>query len=249
MKLNFIKVNLLAGFTLLIISNSVFGLQAETIDSTQCKKENICGILLPTQEITKSPVLLKNPEQVKNNLRSPDGKISTVGALTDKSQGNAATIRTPENLITQFGSMTNSNGDRIFRATRSGPSYIGVAANFGLNGNSDLGGRSLVIISKFGLNETISIRPSALMLGKSATFLLPIAYDYAPQQAFGNFKFSPYLGGGVAITTGSSSSYGAMITGGIDIPWTSTFTVNVTANIAFLDTTDFGVLVGIGYNF
>jgi hypothetical protein len=40
-----------------------------------------------------------------------------------------------------------------------------------------------------------------------------------------------------------------MITGGIDIPWTSTFTINVTANVAFLDTTDFGVLVGLGYNF
>lgn len=249
MKLNFIKLNLLAGFTLLIISNSIFEVQAETIDSTQCKKENICAALLPTKEISKPSVLLKNPEQVKNYLRSPDGKISTVGALTTKSQGNAATIRTPENLISQFGGMTNSNGDRIFRSTRSGPSYIGVAANFGLNGNSDLGGRSLVIISKFGLNETMAIRPSALILGKAATFLLPITYDFEPQQAFGNFKFSPYLGGGVAITTGSNSSYGAMITGGIDIPWTSTFTVNVTANMAFLDTTDFGVLVGIGYNF
>ena len=249
MKLNFIKLNLLTGLTLLIISNSIFGVEAETINSTQCKKENICGTLLPTQEVTKSSVFFENPEQVKNNLRSPDGKISTVSLLNSKSQGNAATIRIPENLITQFGGMTNSNGDRIFRSTRSGPSYIGVAANFGLNGNSDLGGRSLVIISKFGLNEMMSIRPSALILGKAATFLLPITYDFEPQQVFGNFKFSPYLGGGVAITTGSNSNYGAMITGGIDIPWTSTFTVNVTANMAFLDTTDFGVLVGIGYNF
>ncbi|MEI6331318.1 MAG: hypothetical protein WCP16_18900 [Pseudanabaena sp. ELA645] len=247
MKLNFIELNLLTGITLLIISNSILGVEAETINYSKCEKINTCATLIPKQEIAKSSILLKNSEQVKNNL--PDGKISTVGALTTKSQGNAATIRTPENLISQFGSMTNSNGDRIFRSTRSGPSYIGVAANFGLNGNSDLGGRSLVIISKFGLNEIMSIRPSALILGKSATFLLPITYDFDPQQAFGNFKFSPYLGGGVAITTGSNSSYGAMITGGIDIPWTSTFTINMTANIAFLDTTDFGVLVGIGYNF
>jgi len=248
MKLNFIKLNLLTGISLLIICNSILGVEAETTNSSQCKKTNICATLLPRKEITKS-IVITNSEQVKNNLRLQDGEISTVSILTSKSQGNAATIKTPENLISQFGSMTNSNGDRIFRATRSGPSYIGVAANFGLNGNSDLGGRSLVIITKFGLNETMAIRPSALILGKSATFLLPLTYDFDPQQAFGNSKFSPYLGGGVAITTGSNSTYGAMITGGIDIPWTSTFTVNVTANIAFLDTTDFGVLVGIGYNF
>jgi hypothetical protein len=249
MKLHFIKLSLLSGFTLLMISNPISRVEAETIKKSKCEKTSTCAILLPKTELTNSSNLLINPEQVKPNLRLSDGEISTVSALTSKSQGNAATIRTPENLISQFGSITNSNGDRIFRATRSGPSYIGVAANFGLTGNSDLGGQSLVIISKFGLNETMSIRPSALILGESATFLLPVTYDLEPQQAFGNFRFSPYVGAGIAISTGSSSSYGAMITGGIDIPWTSTFTINVTANVAFLDTTDFGVLVGLGYNF
>ena len=249
MKLHFIKLSLLSGFTLLMISNPISRVEAETINKSKCEKTSTCATLLPKTELTNSSTLLTNPEQVKLNLRLSDGEISTVSALTSKSQGNAATIRTPENLISQFGSITNSNGDRIFRATRSGPSYIGVAANFGLTGNSDLGGQSLVIISKFGLNETMSIRPSALILGESATFLLPVTYDLEPQQAFGNFRFSPYVGAGIAISTGSSSSYGAMITGGIDIPWTSTFTINVTANVAFLDTTDFGVLVGLGYNF
>jgi len=249
MKLHFIKLSLLSGFTLLMISNPISRVEAETIKKSKCEKTSTCAILLPKTELTNSSNLLINPEQVKPNLRLSDGEISTVSALTSKSQGNAATIRTPENLISQFGSITNSNGDRIFRATRSGPSYIGVAANFGLTGNSDLGGQSLVIISKFGLNETMSIRPSALILGESATFLLPVTYDLEPQQAFGNFRFSPYVGAGIAISTGSSSSYGAMITGGIDIPWTTTFTINVTANVAFLDTTDFGVLVGLGYNF
>jgi|694.fasta_scaffold95225_4 hypothetical protein len=249
MKLHFIKLSLLSGFTLLMISNPISRVEAETINKSKCEKTSTCATLLPKAELTNSSPLLTNPVQVKPNLRLSNGEISTVSALTSKSQGNADTIRTPENLISQFGSITNSNGDRIFRATRSGPSYIGVAANFGLTGNSDLGGQSLVIISKFGLNETMSIRPSALILGESATFLLPVTYDLEPQQAFGNFRFSPYVGAGIAISTGSSSSYGAMITGGIDIPWTSTFTINVTANVAFLDTTDFGVLVGLGYNF
>jgi hypothetical protein len=40
-----------------------------------------------------------------------------------------------------------------------------------------------------------------------------------------------------------------MITAGVDIPLASQFTINVAANLAFLHTTDLGILVGIGYNF
>jgi hypothetical protein len=82
-----------------------------------------------------------------------------------------------------------------------------------------------------------------------ATILLPVTYDFAPQQPFSNFQLSPYLGGGIAINTGSNSSVGPMITGGVDIPLSSAFTINVAANLAFLHSTDLGILVGIGYNF
>jgi hypothetical protein len=249
MKNKLVKFNLLTGIILLTTSNFILGIESKPIKKSRCEEINIC-VNLPTKKVlSKTVIPLKNLELFRSNNQLPLGKISTVGALSAISQGNAATIKTPENLIAQFGSLTDSSGNRIFRATRSGPSYVGVAANFGLNGNSNLDGRSLVIISKLGLNEIMSVRPSALILGKSATFLFPLTYDFDPQQVFNNFKFSPYLGGGITITTGSSSSYGAMITGGIDIPWSSTFTVNMTANMAFLETTNFGVLVGIGYNF
>jgi outer membrane protein W len=88
-----------------------------------------------------------------------------------------------------------------------------------------------------------------LILRDFATILLPVTYDLAPQQSFGDLQFSPYLGGGIAINTGSNSSVGPMLTAGLDIPLSSRFTINVAANLAFLRTTDLGILVGIGYNF
>lgn len=104
-------------------------------------------------------------------------------------------------------------------------------------------------MSKLGLTETLSVRPSVFLLGDFVSILIPVTYDFEPQQPFGDFKFSPYVGGGIAIDAGSNSSYGALLTAGVDIPLSSIFTVNVAANLALLDSTDFGVVVGIGYNF
>jgi hypothetical protein len=145
---------------------------------------------------------------------------------------------------------TDSNGAPLFRPTRSGPNYIGIGGNFGITGDSDLGGRSLAIISKFGLSEVWSVRPSVLFLSNFASFLIPITYDFPPQQFLTpDLTIAPYLGGGVAITTGSDNTFGPLLTAGIDIPLSRNFTANIAANLAFIRTTDLGILVGIAYNF
>ena len=105
------------------------------------------------------------------------------------------------------------------------------------------------MISKLGLTDTVSVRPSVLILRDFASILIPVTYEFTPQQLFEDFSFSPYLGGGVAINTGSNSSVGPMITAGVDLPLSSRFTINVSANLAFLRSTDLGILVGLGYNF
>jgi len=214
------KFNFFAGIVLLMVGNSIAGVEAQT-----------------------------SLEAAKNSIQLPEENVSTVAELTAVSQRNLGIIKRSDNFISQITPPTDSNGNRIFRSTRSGPSYFGVGANFGLTGRSDLGGTSFAVISKLGLTETISVRPTVLILRDFATILLPVTYDFAPQQPFGDFQFSPYLGGGVAIDTGSNSSTGLLITGGIDIPLSSAFTINVAANLAFLRTTDLGILVGIGYNF
>jgi len=248
------KIYLLSSFTLVMFSNLVSGIpvsrvEAETTNSSNCGWVKNCAIAVKTNEVAKSVTLSPQLEQVKNSPQLPEGKTSTVTILTERSQGNATSLKIPTNSISQIVPPTDSNGNLIFRSTRSGPSYLGIGANFGLTGGSDLGGTSFAIISKLGLTEVISVRPSILVLRDFATILLPVTYDLAPQQSFGDMQFSPYVGGGIAINTGANSSVGPMITAGIDVPLSSRFTINVAANLAFLRTTDLGILVGIGYNF
>lgn len=268
------KLNLLAGITLLVIGNSISGVEAQTTINqsnyqSSCGWVKDCAIAVnkkeTVKEVTKSVTPSTSLEEVESTTQSseqlseqlpqqlseqlPNGKGSTVAALTATSQRSASILKSSGNSISQLTTPTDSNGNPLFRATRSGPSYLGVGANFGVTGGSDLGGTSLAIISKFGLTDVISARPSVLILRNFATILLPVTYEFAPQQLISDFQFSPYLGGGLAINTGSNSSVGVLVTGGVDIPLSSRFTINVAANLAFLRTTDLGILVGIGYNF
>jgi hypothetical protein len=164
--------------------------------------------------------------------------METAKQLTTQSEPSQA-------LIAQ-----TDNSTHLFRSTRSGPSYVGVGGNFGITGNSDLGGRSFAIISKLGLSDFWSVRPSVLFLRNFASFLIPLTYDFAPQQFLTpDLTIAPYLGGGVAVTTGSDNTFGPLLTAGVDIPISRNFTANIAANLAFLRTTDLGILVGIAYNF
>ncbi|MEA5477092.1 hypothetical protein VB774_05610 [Pseudanabaena galeata UHCC 0370] len=243
------KLNFLAGLALLVFSNLVTRVEAETINSSNCGWVKDCAIAVKKNEVAKPVTPSTKLEQVENFIQLSEDKIPTVATLTENSQSKATSLKGSAITISQIVPPTDSNGNLIFRSTRSGPSYLGVGANFGVTGGSDLGGTSFAIISKLGLTEVISVRPSVLILRDFATILLPVTYDLAPQQSFGDLQFSPYLGGGIAINTGSNSSVGPMLTAGFDIPLSSSFTINVAANLAFLRTTDLGILVGIGYNF
>ncbi len=137
--------------------------------------------------------------------------------------------------------------------TIGGSSYVGVAGNIGLsdNGSTALGGGNFAIISKIGLTNTLSTRPTAV-LGNNAVILIPVTYDFSfqPVGAFTDpLPIAPYVGGGVAISTGEDSTFGAVLTGGVDVPLTSQFTATAALNVAFVDNTDIGILIGVGYNF
>lgn len=242
------KFNLLAGITLLLMSSAIAEVSAETAIPSSCGWRNKCPTTVNYKEVAKSANPVKSLAIVES-VQLPEGNVSTVAELTAIPQGNAVSLNSSPNAIAQVLPPTDSNGNRIFRSTRSGPSYLGVGLNFGLTGSGNLGDRSFVILSKLGLTETISVRPSAFILGDFVSVLIPVTYDFEPQQPFGDFKFSPYIGAGLAIDAGSNSSYGPLITAGIDILLSSIFTINVAANLAFLRNTDLGIVVGIGYNF
>ncbi|KST63698.1 fasciclin domain-containing protein [Mastigocoleus testarum] len=139
------------------------------------------------------------------------------------------------------------------RATRGGSSYIGVGGNIGLGGETALGEGSFAAISKIGLTRRFSARPSVI-IDDDPVILLPLTFDFSPRTtpsvAGRSFNVSPYLGAGVAIETSDDADVGFLLTGGIDVPLGDRFTVNGSANAAFLDDdTDVGLLLGIGYNF
>lgn len=139
------------------------------------------------------------------------------------------------------------------RATRSGPSYIGIGGNLGFGGDSALGDTSFAILSKIGLTSNISVRPSVLFRD-DLTILIPVTYDFVSQEAVevsDDFVITaaPYLGAGVAFSTGDDSNFGFLISGGVDVPLSSNFTATAGLNVGFLDGTEVGLLLGVGYTF
>jgi hypothetical protein len=138
------------------------------------------------------------------------------------------------------------------RTTSGGSSYIGVAANIGLSGgDSSLGDGNFAVVSKIGLTNSISVRPSAV-LGDNTTILLPITYDFTFQSAdaFSEpLAIAPYVGVGAAYKTGDDSQFAFLVSGGIDVPLSPQFTATAAVNAGFFNETDIGLLLGVGYNF
>ncbi len=135
----------------------------------------------------------------------------------------------------------------VLRATRSGPSYIGVGGNIGFRGDTRLSEDSVNVFSKIGLTDSLSVRPSVLV-GDNPAFLVPVTVDFAPPQNLG-VRVAPYVGGGVAISTARDSTIGPMLAGGVDVPLSRQVTATAGVNVGFIDRTDVGLLLGVGYNF
>ncbi len=135
------------------------------------------------------------------------------------------------------------------RATRSGSSYIGVGGNIGIGGDTGIGEGSFSVISKVGLTRNFSARPSVLF-GDNTTILLPVTIDFPSESLeITRFNVAPYIGGGAIISTGDDSDVGVLLSGGVDVPLTSQFTATAGVNVGFVDETDVGVILGVGYNF
>ncbi len=137
------------------------------------------------------------------------------------------------------------------RPTRGVSSYIGVAGNIGLGGDSALGDTNFTVISKIGLTNTFSARPS-VVIGDDPVVLVPLTYDLTPRTADAfedTLAIAPFVGAGVAIETSGNADIGLLLTGGVDVPLNRNFTANATVNAAFLSQTDVGLVLGVGYNF
>jgi len=189
------------------------------------------------KEVTTAQELLSNP-------------VSTsASALTNKPKvaQKPATVSEPTEKVAQGAEI------RPGRATRSGPSYIGIGGNLGFGGDSALGDGSFAIISKIGLTNNLSVRPT-VMFQDNLTLVVPVTFDFVSQETVEvseDFVISaaPYAGAGVIVTTGDDGNFGFLISGGVDVPLTTNLTATAGLNIGFVDGADVGLLVGVGYTF
>jgi hypothetical protein len=129
---------------------------------------------------------------------------------------------------------------------------VGLGANIGISGGgTGLGNTNFTVFSKIGLTNRFSVRPAAVV-GDNSTFLIPLTYDFTilSGDAFSeSIPFSPYIGGGIAVSTRDGDNVAPLLSGGVDIPISDQFTATAGVNVGFFHNVDTGITIGIGYNF
>jgi hypothetical protein len=181
--------------------------------------------------------------------KSVDASTSTTASdLDTETVTSQATPAGQETGETRIAQTTLDPG----RETRSGPSYIGVGGNIGFGGDSALGRGNFTVISKIGLIDTLSARPS-MVIGDDPAILVPLTVDFPISSVLEtgevNLEAAPYVGGGIVVSTGSDSTVRPLATAGVDVPVTDQITANAAVNAAFFDDTEFGIVLCVGYNF
>ncbi len=207
------------------------------------------GMSAPAEAQTQ-PVLVNAREAVKSG-RVTITNPNSAAALNGSTSPTATTFKIADTTeATPKKRVVAQTPIDPGRATASGSSYIGVGGNLGITGNSAVSDNNFAVISKIGLTRNVSVRPGVI-IGDNPVVLLPVTLDFPvrPVPGASRISFAPYIGGGAAITTGDNTDVGGLITGGVDIPLTPQITANAGANVAFLNDTDFGLFLGVGYNF
>ncbi|MFN6539802.1 MAG: fasciclin domain-containing protein [Nostoc sp. EkiNYC01] len=196
-------------------------------------------------------VAVNNARVIQADVPASNGVIHAINQVLIPPDINISQL----NQQPQEGGTTNggTSGVDVGRSTRGGRSYVGVAGNIGLSGgDTALSEGNFTVISKLGLTNYLSVRPSVLF-GDDTVFLVPLTYDFSPRAAGSvgqrTLSISPYLGAGVAIEANLDTDIGLLLTGGVDVPLGTRFTLTGAVNAAFMDETDVGLLLGVGYNF
>lgn len=203
-------------------------------------------------ENSTEPQQLQTPTQADAMPTAGAYALAPVPGTTATSAAALTTPRAPQVIPAETDNSELAQVDvDPGTPTFGGDSYIGIAGNIGLGGDTALGDSSFMVISKIGLTTRIAVRPS-VAIESDPVILVPVTYDFSlrPVDAFTErLPISPYVGGGVAISTGEDSEVGPLLTAGADFPITPRFTATASVNAAFLDETEVGLLIGIGYNF
>jgi hypothetical protein len=262
----------LPGIAALTVLSSGLSASAQTVDKVSSQALN--G---PSASVASPNEFSTELDTVSQKLSTETTETFTATNLAEVQQlsnaSNASTASTPvpgtvatssATLTSEFVQPTSQTASEpsatkvaqsdidLGRTNRGGSSYVGVAANIGLNGgDTSLGDGNFAVVSKIGLTNSISVRPSAIF-GDNTTILVPITYDFSfkSADAFSEpLAIAPYVGVGAAYKTGDDSQFAFLASAGIDVPLSSQFTATASVNAGFFDQTDVGLLLGVGYNF
>jgi len=249
---------------------SVSAQTAEKISSEQLSQPNQISSTKENAGVEHFSPSFSNETAEKSNI-SVNPELLTAQTVTQKAEkstpvpGTSSTssaalaakhpssnAQYPQANLSQSISSDLAQADIDFGGTtRGGSSYVGIAGNLGLGGDSALGDGNFMVISKIGVTDILSIRPS-VVLGDDTVILAPVTYDFSFESSdpFSEaLPFSPYVGAGVALATGDDSEFSFLVTGGVDVPLSDKLTATAAINAAFFDDTDLGLSVGVGYNF
>ncbi|MDJ1171894.1 hypothetical protein PMG71_20910 [Roseofilum sp. BLCC_M154] len=197
-----------------------------------------------TQTLPSAPVTA--PQQIK---ATSDYEIPGQGSANAQELGetpvSGAFAQAPE------GQNSYSVERRRYERSQyyNGFSYIGLGATIGLHGESSMGNVGGTILSRVAFTENFSFRPSVI-IGDGTSITIPFTYDIP----FSREPYGPpvtlFLGGGFGLDL-KNGTHGPLITTGIDIPFSKNFTFNATLNTGFWDVRalDWGLTLGVGYNF
>ncbi len=136
-------------------------------------------------------------------------------------------------------------------ARRGGGNFVGIGADFGYADDV-----SFAVISKISLSQQVALRPSVLV-GDNFSVLLPVTYEFSrfSTDVGSGFQIRPYAGVGASYVDGNDDNdsddenFNVLLAAGADVPLSRRFTLNAQANLGLFNDTDFGVTVGVGYNF
>lgn len=201
-----------------------------------------------SSEVYQTPLNEAVPYEVTADALAAQPVVTDTQSLPDESlvvepEASAAELAYPTAEETEIAQRRR----RTRRSARSAPAFLGIGADIGTT--DDL---SFAVISKLALGQQLAIRPSVVFSDDLAV-LVPITYEFSRfNTEAGRFQVRPYAGAGASyIDEDDSSEIGLLLTGGVDIPLSQRFTANAQANYAgiFSDSENFGVTLGVGYNF
>jgi hypothetical protein len=193
--------------------------------------------ILPTAPVEEiSPARWTQPESLSAAALQPESAAAEQPSTAEADQLTYPIAEDSQEL---------AQARRRTRNTVNSPSFIGIGGDFGYAGDA-----SFAVISKFSVSDKVSLRPSVL-IGDDLSVLVPVTYDFSSYSTdVAGFRFLPYAGVGASYQDSSDNeNFNLLLAAGADVPLSRQFTLNAQANVGVLNGTDFGVTVGVGYNF